>query len=309
MNAWNAEGHGRMGGEDEDGDEGRRATGPVKDNTGKPKKLVWNRFKWVIFIANIVFLAYSIAIMVVTLLVWFDIFNNSDVLRVGNRTELIISTAAGALCLLTAIMGFSGILLNNRAFLAFYTLFLWFCLALIVAPGYITYKKKTFNLEGKINAQWSRDLGLDGRVRIQNALHCCGYYSPFVEAVASNTCYPRSILPGCKSKYLKFERRAMQAWYTAAFALVPAQIGMIVIGLLCSNHVTYRLGKGIIPKQYRLDEASTAQLLNQYAADIAAQYPTLAQEALQRTNSATMLNEKGHGIKSSRASSFSSLRQ
>jgi hypothetical protein len=35
------------------------------------------------------FLAYSIAIMVVTLLVWFDIFNNSDVLRVGNRTELI----------------------------------------------------------------------------------------------------------------------------------------------------------------------------------------------------------------------------
>jgi hypothetical protein len=67
-------------------------------------------------------------------------------------------------------MGFSGILLNNRAFLAFYTLFLWFCLALIVAPGYITYKKKTFNLEGKINAQWSRDLGLDGRVRIQNAV-------------------------------------------------------------------------------------------------------------------------------------------
>ena len=35
------------------------------------------------------FLAYSIAIMVVTLLVWFDIFENSDVLRVGNRTELI----------------------------------------------------------------------------------------------------------------------------------------------------------------------------------------------------------------------------
>lgn len=27
--------------------------------------------------------------MVVTLLVWFDIFENSDVLRVGNRTELI----------------------------------------------------------------------------------------------------------------------------------------------------------------------------------------------------------------------------
>jgi hypothetical protein len=97
-------------------------------------------------------------------------------------------------------------------------------------------------------------------------LHCCGYYSPFVEAVASNTCYPRSILPGCNSQYLKFERRAMKAWYIAAFSLVPPQIGLIVAALLCSNHVTYRLGKGIMPKQYRLDEASTAQLLNQYAA-------------------------------------------
>jgi hypothetical protein len=53
MNAWDADGHGRMGGEDEDGDQGGRATGPVKDNTGKPKKLIWNRFKWVLFCANI----------------------------------------------------------------------------------------------------------------------------------------------------------------------------------------------------------------------------------------------------------------
>jgi len=53
MNAWDADGHGRMGGEDEDGDQGGRATGPVKDNTGKPKKLIWNRFKWVLFCANL----------------------------------------------------------------------------------------------------------------------------------------------------------------------------------------------------------------------------------------------------------------
>jgi hypothetical protein len=65
-------------------------------------------------------------------------------------------------------MGFAGILLNNRTFLGFYTLFLWFCFALIVAPGYITYKKKAFNLEGKINSQWSRSLELEGRLRIQN---------------------------------------------------------------------------------------------------------------------------------------------
>lgn len=55
--------------------------------------------------------------------------------------------------LLTALIGWSAILLNNRAFLADYTLLLWITFGLLVAPGYVVYKKKTFNLEGKINAQ------------------------------------------------------------------------------------------------------------------------------------------------------------
>ncbi len=81
-----------------------------------------------------------------------------------------VSTTAAALTVFTSLIGFAGILLNNRPFLAVYTILLWVCLALIVAPGYLTYKQRTFNLEGKINAQWSRDLGLTGRLRIQNAV-------------------------------------------------------------------------------------------------------------------------------------------
>jgi hypothetical protein len=71
---------------------------------------------------------------------------------------------------LTSLIGYSGIVLNNRTFLAIYTLLLWVCLGLLVAPGYISYKQKTFNLEGKINLQWSRKLGTEGRLRIQNAV-------------------------------------------------------------------------------------------------------------------------------------------
>ena len=48
-------------------------------------------------------------------------------------------------------------LLNNCGFLAWYT-FMTF--AFLVTPGYMTYKRRTFNLEGKINAQWSRYLFL-----------------------------------------------------------------------------------------------------------------------------------------------------
>ena len=81
-----------------------------------------------------------------------------------------MSTVAAAFIVLTSLIGYAGILLNNRAFLAVYTLLLWVCLALMVAPGYMTYKQRTFNLEGKINSQWSRELGSDGRLRIQDAV-------------------------------------------------------------------------------------------------------------------------------------------
>ena len=52
----------------------------------------------------------------------------------------------------------------------------------LVILGYLTYTRRTFNFEGKINAQWSRDLGTEGRLRVQDQHRCCGHFSPFVEA-------------------------------------------------------------------------------------------------------------------------------
>lgn len=121
---------------------------------------------------------------------------------------------------------------------------------------------RTFNLEGKINAQWSRVLGASGRARVQDALRCCGYYSPFVEATATSLCYARSVLPGFKASYLKFECTALERWYAVAFALVPSQIGYILAALLCANHVTYRFGKGMMPKAYRLSPGAMAVIID-----------------------------------------------
>jgi hypothetical protein len=146
-----------------------------------------------------------------------------------------------------------------------YTFTLWIVFALLVTPGYIAYKKRTFSLEGKLNELWSRSLGGDGRTRIQNALGCCGYFSPFVEAAVTQTCYARSTLAGCKNQFLHFERFVLGRWYIVAFALVPLQLGAIVVGLLCSNHVTYRFGKGMTPKAYRLDINSMAVIMDNYA--------------------------------------------
>jgi hypothetical protein len=133
--------------------------------------------------------AYALTGLIFCLLTWFDVFEHSDIVRVGNRTELILSTAATTLSALTSAIGWAGILLNNRTFLlVVYAFSLWICFALLVTPGYLTYKQRTFNLEGKINAIWSRDISAEGCLGIQNWLHYCGY---FVEATRYARCPPR----------------------------------------------------------------------------------------------------------------------
>ncbi|PIL31047.1 hypothetical protein GSI_05743 [Ganoderma sinense ZZ0214-1] len=275
----------RMAGDGDDEYDG------VSFGQARKGRLRWNRFKWVLFVSNLVFSIYSLTGLIATLLIHFDVWTHADVIRVGNRPELIISTIAASLAVLTSLIGWSGILLNNRAFLAVYSFLLWICFALLVTPGYITYKKRTFNLEGKVNAQWSRDLGLDGRLRVQNQLHCCGYFNPFIEATVSQTCYARSLLPGCKGPYLQFERLILKRWYTAVFAVVPAQLAVMVAALLCSNHVTYRFGKGMMPKAYRLNMNSMAVIMDNYANQLAEQYGNdVASEVIARSRSNLQLD-------------------
>ncbi|KAJ6627329.1 hypothetical protein B0H10DRAFT_2210281 [Mycena sp. CBHHK59/15] len=255
-------------------------------NGALTRKLRWNKFKWILFIANIVLAAYSLLALIFCLLTWFDVWKHADVVRVANHPELVLSTLAASAAILTSLIGFAGIVLNNRSFLAIYTFFLWICFGLLVVPGYITYKHRSLNLEGKVNNQWSRDFGAEGRLRIQNQLGCCGYFSPFVEATVSATCYARSILPGCKKSYLDFERVVLTRWYTVAFGIVPIHIAVIIAGLLCSNHVTYRFGKGMTPKAYRLSMSSMAVIMDNYANQLAEQYgPEVATEILSRSRS------------------------
>nr|GAT51110.1 predicted protein [Mycena chlorophos] len=250
------------------------------------RRAKWNRFKWVLVFSNSVYTIISLAALVFIITAWLDVWAHADVVRVGNRTELVLTTLAASVALLTSLIGWAGIVMNNRGFLAVYTFFLWIAFALLVTPGYLTYKRYAFNLEGKVNKQWSEDLGDGGRLRIQNQLHCCGYFSPFVEATVSQTCYARSILPGCKESYWFFERSLLHRWFVAVFSLVPVNIGAIVAGLLCSNHVTYRFGKGRMPKAYRMSEKSMAIVVGAYAQQLADQYGAdMAEEMMGRSYS------------------------
>ncbi|KAJ7732276.1 hypothetical protein B0H16DRAFT_1696432 [Mycena metata] len=103
-----------------------------------------------------------------------------------------------------------------------------------------------------------QELGAAGRLTIQSVLGCCGYFSPFVEATVSATCYSRSILPGCEQQSLEFPEKALTRWSIVSFGMVPVHIAIMAAGLLCSNHVTYRFGKGMTLKAYRLGREAMA---------------------------------------------------
>ncbi|KAJ7719561.1 hypothetical protein B0H16DRAFT_1432681 [Mycena metata] len=156
------------------------------------------------------------------------------ILLIANTPELALNTLAATFALFVSEI-------------AVYTAF-----GLLVVPGYITYKRRirTLNLEAKVNQQWSQELGATGRLTIQSVLGCCGYFSPSVEATVS-------------ARW--FQEKALTRWYIISFGLVPADIAIMAAGLLCSNHVTYRFGKGMMPKAYRLSREPRAVIMEQYA--------------------------------------------
>ncbi|KAJ7736533.1 hypothetical protein DFH07DRAFT_98885 [Mycena maculata] len=248
----------------------------------------WTRFKWVLFVFNIAYSACALAGLVGCLLFWLDILPHADVIRVANRTELVFTTLAAAMAVFTCVFGWAGVMLNNRSFLAFYTFFLWISFAFLLVPGYLTYRQQSLNLPGKVSFMWSEALDIDARRRVQNALGCCGFFSPFVEASISSTCYARSVLPGCKGPFTAFERRALRRWYVAVFALAGLNVLAIVAALLSADHVTYRFGKGMMPKAYRLNAESVALIMDSYAGMLAEQYgPEAAAAAMGASRAAS----------------------
>jgi len=50
--------------------------------------------------------------------------------------------------------------------------------------------------------------------------------------------------------YLQYQHFILKWWYKSVFILVPVQIAVIVSSLLCSYHITYRFGKGMMPEAY-----------------------------------------------------------
>jgi hypothetical protein len=170
----------------------------------------------------------------------------------ADNDVLILVTLTGSLLVFTSLIGITGVVLNSRPVLAIYTLLLWLGLTSMITIGYVTYKRSTFSLDHKLDWAWSQWYTPEGRLLIQNSLHCCGYYSALHDAILSKHCYTRTPLPGCKGKLYRFEKENLGLVFGAAFSLVPLHILCITVALLCANHITKTFGLGIMPMKYRL---------------------------------------------------------
>ncbi|KZT12190.1 uncharacterized protein LAESUDRAFT_640823 [Laetiporus sulphureus 93-53] len=215
----------------------------------------WTMHKWCLLLSVCSVLVYGVAGLVCAIMTWFRTWERADVMYVADNDILILITLASSILLLSFLVGISGTVLNSRPILAVYALLLWPAFLSILAIGYMAYKRNTFSLDRKLNLAWSQWYTPVGRLIIQDALRCCGYYDALHEATASEQCYPRTPLPGCKGKLYRFEHENLATIWSTAFALVPMHVLNIAISLLCANHVTKSFGKGIMPKQYWLSGA------------------------------------------------------
>ncbi|CAO3679013.1 unnamed protein product [Rhizopus stolonifer] len=217
------------------------------------KKQRWSKHKWLLLFSNTLLFCYGLVTLLLSLLTLFKFYLRADVILVGERPILNLILTTGVICLFTSLVGYVGIMLNNRAILTWYNLFMWPCFGLIAAIGYTAYRKNKWNIEGKLSYQWHYNLNSDGRARIQANLHCCGYKSFSDYHERSNKCFPRTLLPGCKFKYQSFTTEALKITWIVAFSMIPLHLFVLLSGLLCSNHINRKFGKGLPPKMYHLD--------------------------------------------------------
>lgn len=52
----------------------------------------------------------------------------------------------------------------------------------MLVVGYVSYRRASLNLEGKLDQLWSQALSAAGRKVIQDEFLCCGYYNSYRES-------------------------------------------------------------------------------------------------------------------------------
>ncbi|KAF9977967.1 hypothetical protein BGZ73_004250 [Actinomortierella ambigua] len=197
----------------------------------------WTRSKWVLIFTVVVLMAYSIAGLVFAVGFLTKQIEHSVLVLEFHSNLIYLCLAGSVIGIVTGIIGAVGVWRENRVWLSVYNLLLWIVFVLFTAIGYVAFLRAKEFLRASIQNEWNYEYTRQQRLLVQRELKCCGYNSPTSGAAYDLRCFPGTVLPGCHSKYNKFENNTLKDFWMASFALVPVELFVMLAALLCSNHV------------------------------------------------------------------------
>ncbi|KAF9938678.1 hypothetical protein BGZ67_010578 [Mortierella alpina] len=173
-------------------------------------------------------------------------------MMIANHNVLYLMMVTAPCGVVVALLGYYGILKQSRKVLSIYAVLLWPLFGLLTSIGYICYRRRNVALYQRLKFSWINEYTRDDRLVIQNALSCCGYRSMADYPSYDLHCFPRAPLPACESLFLQYQQNLLSNTSSAAFSLLPLQLLIMIVALLCSNHIDhlYRSANPITPKLY-----------------------------------------------------------
>ncbi|KAG0050609.1 hypothetical protein BGZ83_004613 [Gryganskiella cystojenkinii] len=204
----------------------------------------WTKSKWLLLFSNTLLLIYSCAVLAVSIGYMSHRFDYATVMMEFHSNLILLAFAGSVFGITCAILGFLGVFRENRTLLTIYTTLLWVVFALYVSVGYIAFRRYKNHLNQHLRDEWMHSYSRDQRLLVQRQMKCCGWLSASSNGEYDLRCFPMINLPGCQFKYREYERALLSTSWTVAFSIVPFQLFVMIVALLCSNHVDGMLRSG-----------------------------------------------------------------
>ncbi|KAF8978725.1 hypothetical protein BGZ46_006207 [Entomortierella lignicola] len=216
----------------------------AKQYKEQPFYKIWTKSKWLLLFSAILLLGYSSAAFAIAFGYFDGRYDHAVVVMEFHGNLVYITLFGSALGIFCALLGLVGIFRESRLLLSFYSLLLWPVFGLYVSVGYIAFRRAKNHLRAHLRDEWVHGYTRKQRLIVQRNLKCCGYQDPTWFGEYDLRCFPMINLPGCQHKYNLYEEKLLSTCWTASFALVPFQLFVMIVALLCSNHVNGMLRSG-----------------------------------------------------------------
>lgn len=236
-------------------DEGRLKLEQEREYLMARRWKTWTKSKVLLLLMNTILMGLSITYTAFMAMSWrgeewTKQYLDSGIMMVADRKLLYLMTVTPPFGIFVAIVGYIGIFTQSRKVLSAYTVLLWPLFSLMTTIGYISFRRNHVSLYQKLKYSWVYEYSRNDRLVIQNTFSCCGFRSVIDYPSYDLHCFPRAPRPPCERHFLHYQQEFLLNTSTVAFLLIPIQLTIMIVALLCSNHIDnlFRSANPITPK-------------------------------------------------------------